>query len=73
MDLGIKDLAYRGEAWEPGVNVTPEPAEARPVAIGLRIYRTLAAAFPHEFKNAYGEELAQVCVATGLKSHRLRV
>jgi putative ABC transport system permease protein len=32
----------------------------RPVAISLRLYRTLARAFPHEFKNAYGDELAQV-------------
>ncbi len=32
----------------------------RPVAIGLRIYRTLATAFPYEFKNAYGDELVQV-------------
>lgn len=29
----------------------------RPVAIGLRIYRALANAFPHEFKNAYGNEM----------------
>ena len=32
----------------------------RPVAIGLRLYRALAAAFPYQFKNAYGEELVQV-------------
>jgi predicted permease len=32
----------------------------RPVAISLRLYRVLAAAFPHEFKNVYGEELVQV-------------
>jgi len=32
----------------------------RPVAISLRLYRTLASAFPQEFKNAYGEELVQV-------------
>lgn len=31
-----------------------------PAAIGLRIYRTLANAFPQEFKNAYGDELIQV-------------
>ena len=32
----------------------------RPVEIGLRLYRALASAFPHEFKSAYGDELAQV-------------
>jgi hypothetical protein len=30
------------------------------VAIGLRLYRTLAKAFPYEFRNAYGDELVQV-------------
>jgi len=33
---------------------------ARPVAIGLRLYRALASAFPYEFQNAYGDELMQV-------------
>jgi predicted permease len=33
---------------------------ARPVAIGLRLYRALANAFPYEFQNAYGDELMQV-------------
>ena len=33
---------------------------SRPVAISLRLYRALAGAFPHEFKNVYGEELLQV-------------
>lgn len=32
---------------------------ARPVDIGLRLYRRLASAFPYEFQNAYGEELLQ--------------
>jgi predicted permease len=32
----------------------------RPVAIGLRLYRALAAAFPYEFKSAYGDELVQM-------------
>jgi putative ABC transport system permease protein len=32
----------------------------RPVAIGLRLYRALARAFPYEFKNAYGDDLAQM-------------
>ena len=32
----------------------------RPAAIGLRLYRALANAFPQEFKNAYGLELLQV-------------
>ena len=31
-----------------------------PVRIGLRLYRVLAAAFPCEFRNAYGDELVQV-------------
>ena len=30
------------------------------VALGLRLYRALARAFPHEFRNAYGTELVQV-------------
>ncbi len=29
----------------------------RPVAAGLRLYRAFARAFPHEFKNVYGEEM----------------
>ena len=33
---------------------------SRLVAISLRLYRALARAFPHEFKNAYGEELVRV-------------
>ena len=33
---------------------------SRPVEIGLRVYRALAGAFPYEFQNAYGDELAQV-------------
>ena len=33
---------------------------ARPVAIGLRLYRALANAFPYEFRNAYGDEMLQV-------------
>jgi predicted permease len=31
-----------------------------PAAVTLRIYRALASAFPHEFKNVYGDELMQV-------------
>jgi macrolide transport system ATP-binding/permease protein len=38
----------------------------RPVAIGLRMYRALAGAFPYEFKNAYGDEVA----AGDRRSHR---
>lgn len=33
---------------------------SRPVAISLRLYRALAAAFPHEFRNAYGAEMVQM-------------
>lgn len=36
------------------------PRSNRSVAISLRLYRALARAFPHEFKNVYGEELMQV-------------
>ncbi len=32
----------------------------RAAVIGLRIYRTLAKAFPYEFQNAYGEEMVQM-------------
>jgi hypothetical protein len=32
----------------------------KPVAMTLRLYRALANAFPHEFKNVYGDELMQV-------------
>ena len=35
-------------------------SSSRPVAISLRLYRALARAFPHEFKNVYGDELLQV-------------
>jgi predicted permease len=31
----------------------------RPVAIGLRLYRALARAFPYEFRNAWGDELLE--------------
>jgi len=33
---------------------------ARPVAMGLRLYRALAHAFPYEFRNVYGDELLQM-------------
>ena len=36
------------------------PHANRPAALVLRLYRALAAAFPYEFKNAYGDELAHV-------------
>jgi predicted permease len=32
----------------------------RPVALVLRLYRSIALAFPYEFKEAYGDELLQV-------------
>ena len=38
-----------------------DPSSAsRPVAIGLRLYRALARAFPYEFRNLYGDDLDQV-------------
>jgi hypothetical protein len=33
---------------------------ARPVAIGLRLFRLLAAAYPHEFRNIYGEDMLRM-------------
>lgn len=39
---------------------SPAPASSRTVAATLRIYRILAAAFPQEFRNVYGDELLQV-------------
>jgi predicted permease len=63
-DLGIKDLAYHGEGWETRA---PEDVQAevaapppRPVALSLRLYRALAAAFPYEFRTAYGDEMLHV-------------
>ena len=47
-------------------SATSEPAAGHgnhlesPVAFGLRMYRRLANAFPHEFQNVYGEEMMQV-------------
>jgi MacB-like periplasmic core domain len=35
------------------------PGRPRAVGIALRMYRRLAEAFPHEFKNVYGEELLE--------------
>ena len=58
-DLGIKDLAWRNpplsvpSAPSPAIAAAPE----RPVAAGLRVYRALAAAFPYEFRNAWGDEV----------------
>jgi len=54
----ILDVMNSGEA------VGQAPPPERPVAMGLRLYRALAGAFPHEFQNVYGEEL--------LASHRNR-
>jgi predicted permease len=59
-DLGIKDLAYHGEAWELDTSVVASPnglETTRPIARSLRLYRALAAAFPHEFRSAYGDEM----------------
>ena len=35
------------------------PVPAKPVALGLRLYRALAGAFPYEFQCAYGDEMVQ--------------
>jgi ABC-2 type transport system ATP-binding protein len=45
------------------MNSGDAPTSDRRVQIGLRLYRTLAGAFPHEFQNVYGEELLQVTEA----------
>ena len=37
----------------------PGPPVEAPVAASLRLYRGMASAYPHEFQNAYGEELLQ--------------
>jgi putative ABC transport system permease protein len=62
-DLGIKDMTYRGIEWQPataaGPAVPPQPP-SRPVEISLRLYRTLAGAFPRDFRNTWGEEMQQV-------------
>ncbi|MBI1786269.1 MAG: ABC transporter permease [Acidobacteria bacterium] len=61
-DLGIKDLTYRGGGFQVQTPAAPEPAPnptGGPVAISLRLYRSLARAFPQEFRNAYGGELVQ--------------
>jgi len=42
--------------------MTAEPG--RPVALTLRLYRLLASAFPHEFRNVWGDELMQVTEET---------
>ena len=32
----------------------------QPVAWSLRLFRALAAAYPHEFRNIYGDEMIQM-------------
>jgi len=44
---------------QKGVGVMKHVLNRR-VAISLRLYRVLAAAFPYEFKNVYGDELVQL-------------
>jgi predicted permease len=51
----ILDVMTSGGGGRP----SPVPSEPR-AAPGLRLYRGLTRAFPHEFKNVYGEELLQV-------------
>ncbi|MCU1263552.1 MAG: transporter related [Bryobacterales bacterium] len=46
------------DAMSKGGGEPPPPN--RPVATGLRLYRSLARAFPYEFRNVYGDELLQV-------------
>ncbi len=53
---------HAGEAPKGSVASARRPFQP-PVAMGLRAYRTLAGAFPHEFQNVYGDELLQVTEA----------
>src|SRR5579862_4076976 len=55
---GPRDSCQARHCRQEGGSMTER--SKRPVAIGLRVYRTLANAFPYEFKNAYGDELVQV-------------
>ena len=47
-------MSYRGSR-QPA----PPPPTPPPVAAGLRLYRGVASAYPHEFQNVYGEEMLQ--------------
>ena len=47
----------RQAAYNPGGRLVTHPLN-RSVALSLRLYRALARAFPDEFNNAYGDELA---------------
>ncbi|MBI4873225.1 MAG: ABC transporter permease [Acidobacteria bacterium] len=62
-DLGIKEMTYGGPAADGSAETeapaSPARVSSRPVAAGRRMYRVLEAAFPHEFRNAYGEEMMQ--------------
>ena len=71
--LGIGDLTFRPSETGGDEDSGPEPPPGgsgsggsggvrsrRPVAVSLRLYRTLAESFPQEFRNAYGDELLHV-------------
>ncbi len=58
----ILDVMTSGGGAVPGgapQNRPAQPAPRPPVALSLRLIRTLAGAFPHEFRNVYGDELLQ--------------
>ncbi len=60
-DLGIGELTYRTCEWpNPEPAVAPAPEKPKAVAVSLKIYRSLARAFPHEFRSAYGKEMLQL-------------
>jgi predicted permease len=62
-DLGIKDMGWGSSCRLHAASCQPTQANRpsnRPVAASLRVYCTLARAFPYEFRNAYEEELVQV-------------
>ncbi|MGD0776959.1 MAG: ATP-binding cassette domain-containing protein, partial [Candidatus Solibacter sp.] len=52
-------MSYRGGGWQADPEGTPPAPPAPAVAAGLSLYRGLASGLPHEFQNAYGEELLQ--------------
>ena len=60
-DLGIKEMSYHGVQWQPvAASPEPPPPVTKPVEITLRLYRSLARAFPYQFRNAWEEEMVQV-------------
>jgi predicted permease len=55
-DLGIREMSYAGEACRPAQDAV---IQVRPQALP-NFYRTVARAFPREFRDACGEEMEHV-------------